>query len=109
MTGGLAPGPAALRLVAAARHRRRARDGRFDRLRVQPEQLRIPAWVVYPKDDVFDLCDAVARAERALIRAGEQGEAARLAAAFEVLESGLSRQARTVVSRRTVRTRSPRS
>ncbi len=89
MTGGLAAGPGARRIVAAA-SRGGDRGGRVARLPVDAAPLRFPTWVTYAKGDVFCLCDALARAERALDRAGERDEAARLAAAFEVLESGLT-------------------
>ncbi len=89
MTGGPAPGVRARRIVAAAGVRRRDRRVGLGRLPDHPVPLRVPAWAVYSKDDVFGLCDVLARAEQALIRAGEGGEAARVAAAFDVLESGL--------------------
>ncbi len=44
----------------------------------------------YPKEDVFSLCDALSRAERALIRAGLRHDAALVAAAFDLLEAGLA-------------------
>ncbi|MDA8310051.1 MAG: hypothetical protein M0Z46_05470 [Actinomycetota bacterium] len=90
MTGGLASGPGAPHALATA-----AADGgdggrRPGRLLVPAAPLRIPARVFYSKHDVFGLCDALARAERALSRAGEPEEAARLAAAFDLLEAGLA-------------------
>jgi hypothetical protein len=106
MTGGLAPGRRARCLVAAARARRDGRGGRRDgRLRGRPAPLRIPATAFYTKDEVFGLCDALARAERALIVSGAPDEASRVAAAFEVLESGLARRDRARVSPGTARIR----
>jgi hypothetical protein len=108
MSRGLAPGPRAGHLVAAARGRGGGRGGGGDgvRLHARPAPLRIPARASYSKDDVFGLCEILARAERALIRSGEPDEAARVATAFEVLESGLARRHRLRVSPRTPRTRS---
>jgi hypothetical protein len=90
MSGGLVAGPGAWRPVADAR----AHDGsrwRGGRLPAALAPLRIPAWVLYAKEDVFDLCDTLARAERALARAGEHDEAACVAEAFALVESGLAR------------------
>ena len=90
MTGGLAAGPGAGWLVVAA-GARGSRRGRAGRVPSSPAPLRIPQLVFYAKQDVFDLCDTLARAERALIRAGEHEEAARAAHAFGLLEAGLAR------------------
>lgn len=90
MTGDLAPGLGARCLVAAPRPCGGDRGGGVPGSPVDPTPLRIPDRAFYSKDDVFGLCDALARAERALIRVGERDEAAQLAAAFDVLESGLA-------------------
>ncbi|MGH8987892.1 MAG: hypothetical protein ACRDXC_04735 [Acidimicrobiales bacterium] len=84
----------------------RSRDRR-SRLPVRPVPLRIPVRASYDKEDVFGLCDALARAERVLIRSGEVDEAGLLAAAFDLLESGLVPGARRLVSREPARTRGP--
>jgi hypothetical protein len=49
----------------------------------------MPARASYAKEDVFALCDVLARAERVLLGAGEREEAARLSGAFDLLEAGL--------------------
>jgi len=90
MTSGLAAGPGAGWLAAGARARGGSR-GRAGRLPSSLAPLRIPPLASYAKEDVFDLCDTLARAERALIRAGEHDEAARAAHAFALLEAGLVR------------------
>ena len=89
MTGGLAPGRGARCLVADACARGGDGGLRAARLPVPPTPLRIPARASYSKDDVFCLCDALARAEQVLIRAGEAEEATRVAVAFDLLEAGL--------------------
>ena len=90
MTGGLVAGPDAGWLVVGARAHGRS-HGRAGRVPSSPAPLRIPPLVFYAKEDVFDLCDTLARAERALIRAGEHEEAARAAHALGLLEAGLAR------------------
>ena len=90
MTGGLVAGPGARCPVADARAHGGSR-GRGGRLPASLAPLRIPPWALYAKEDVFDLCDTLARAERALMRAGEHEEAARAAHAFGLLEAGLAR------------------
>lgn len=52
--------------------------------------LRIAPWARYAKDDVFEICGALASAEAALRRLGLREEAARVAGAFELAESGLA-------------------
>lgn len=99
MTGGLAPGPDARCLVADAGARGGDCGGRAPRVPLPAVPLRIPARASYAKSDVFDLCDALARAERVLIEAGRREEAVRVAVAFDVLEAGLVR--------RTARAQSP--
>ena len=111
MSGALAPGPRAGHLVAAARHGGGRGDGRsggrgVGGLHPRPAPLRIPARATYSKDAVFELCEVLARAERALIRSGEPDEAVRVAAAFEVLEAGLARRGSPRVSPGSPRTRS---
>lgn len=90
MSGGLATDPGAQCLVADARAGGSGRSRRGARMPVPAAPLRIPAWACYAKDEVFDLCDALARAERVLIEAGRVDEAARVAIAFDVLEAGLA-------------------
>lgn len=90
MIRGLASGPVAQRLVADARSCGGERSRRTSRMPLPPTRLRIPARAVYEKDDVFCLCDTLARAERTLIRAGEAEEAARVAVAFDLLEAGFA-------------------
>jgi hypothetical protein len=90
MTGDLAAGARAQCLVADAGAHGGERGRRAVRVSVGVAPLRIPAWVLYSKGDVFGLCDTLARAERVLIGAGETEEAARVAAAFDVLEAGLA-------------------
>ncbi len=90
MSSGLAPGPGAGRILAPVRSRGGDRGRPVTGVPAGPEPLRVPARAWYAKDDVFGLCDTLARAERALRRAGEVDEAAQLAAAFDVLESGLT-------------------
>lgn len=89
MTGGLAAGPGAGWLMAGTRVHGSSR-GRAGRVLSSLAPLRIPSLVSYAKEDVFDLCDTLARAERALIQAGEHEEAARAAHAFALLEAGLT-------------------
>jgi|GEM_PF-5292357 len=90
MSGGVAPGPRAECLVAGTVPRRGDRGGRVGRLPAGVAPLTMPAWAFYAKDDVFDLCDTLARAERALIEAGRREEGAQVARAFELLEAGLA-------------------
>jgi hypothetical protein len=90
MTGGLVAGPGARRPLADTRAHGRSR-GRSGRVPAELAPLRIPRWVRYAKEDVFDLCDTLARAERVLLEAGKHDEAGRVAQAFILLESGLAR------------------
>ena len=53
--------------------------------------VRPAAWVRYRKQDVFEICAALALAEAVLRRSGREPEAARMAAAFELAEAGLAR------------------
>lgn len=53
--------------------------------------LRVTPWVSYAKGDVFEVCDVLAGAEAVLAGIGADALAARVAAAFEVMEAGLVR------------------
>jgi len=55
-------------------------------------RVRFPAWVAYPKEEVFAICTATARAEALLATLGLAAEAAQLAAVLELLELGLGRR-----------------
>jgi len=55
-----------------------------------PIPLRIASSVRYAKDEVFEICGALASAEAALRRLGLSHEAARVAEAFQVAEAGLT-------------------
>ncbi len=90
MSRAVAPGPGAEQLVAGSRPGDGGRGRRAARMPGRPARLRIPPWVVYAKDDVFGLCDVLDRAGRVLTAAGQPDEAARVAAAFELLEAGLT-------------------
>ncbi len=56
-----------------------------------PQRLRIGSWVPYPKEEVFEICGALALAEVLLTRLGRQSEASRMAAVFDLVEAGLTR------------------
>ena len=56
-----------------------------------PAPVAIRPWVRYPKDDVFEVCGALALAEALLDRYGHREEAAHMAAVFDVVEAGLTR------------------
>ena len=56
-----------------------------------PERVVVPAWIAYPKEDVFEVCGALAIAEVLLRRAGRRGSAERMAAVLELVEAGLAR------------------
>jgi hypothetical protein len=90
VTDGLAPSPGPQRLVATACPGGGERVRRAGRLPLVPSPLRFPSRAAYTKGDVFGLCDVLARAEQVLIRLGEHEEAARVAAAFDLLEAGLT-------------------
>jgi len=51
---------------------------------------RLASAVVLSKLEVFEVCEAIADAERILLRSGNAPEAARLAALFELIESRLA-------------------
>ena len=61
-----------------------------------PSPARFAARVDFLKHEVFEICDALARAEFLLARLGEVGEAARLATVFEVAEGRLADPSATV-------------
>ena len=48
--------------------------------------MRFASVVVFSKREAFELCEACAEAERALLRSGRAVEAARMAALFELAE-----------------------
>ncbi len=56
-----------------------------------PAPVAIRPWVRYRKDDVFEVCGALALAETLLGRHGHREEAAHMAAVFELVEAGLTR------------------
>ena len=47
-------------------------------------------WVSYPKEEVFEICGALALAEAVLVRAGSSVEAARMAVVFRMVEDRLA-------------------
>jgi hypothetical protein len=54
-----------------------------------PAPAHFAARVDFLKDEVFEICGALALAESLLLRLGRSGEAAYLAAVFEVVEERL--------------------
>lgn len=56
-----------------------------------PEPLRLRRWVRYRRDEVYEICAALALAEVLLSRSGRPEEASRMAAVFDMAESGLAR------------------
>ena len=90
MSRGLVAGPRAHCLVADPCAGGGGSSRRAARMPLPPAPVEFPAWARYSKDDVFGLCDVLARAEQVLIRAGEPHEAAQVAVAFELLEGGLA-------------------
>ena len=50
---------------------------------------RFAAAIVLTKREAFGVCEAIAEAERVLLRSGHAPEAARLAAVFELVEARL--------------------
>lgn len=56
-----------------------------------PQRLRLGSWVPYPKEEVFEICGALALAEVLLARLGRQAEASRMATVFDLVEAGLAR------------------
>ena len=55
-----------------------------------PAPLRFETMVSYCKDDIFEICGALALAEAVLRRCGRPVEAARMAEVFSVVEAGLA-------------------
>ncbi|HUC35970.1 MAG TPA: hypothetical protein VMR97_02480 [Acidimicrobiales bacterium] len=63
----------------------------LDTLESEEEQpVRFASVLVFNKREAFDLCEACAEAERALLRSGRVSEAARMAALFELAEGRLA-------------------
>lgn len=56
-----------------------------------PQRLRIGSWVSFGKEEVFEICGALALAEVLLARLGRQAEASRMATVFDLVEAGLAR------------------
>jgi hypothetical protein len=54
-----------------------------------PAAARFAAQVGFLKDEVFEICGALALAESLLVRLGRPGEAAYLATVFDVVEGRL--------------------
>lgn len=52
--------------------------------------VRFAPVLVLSKREAFELCEACAEAERALLRSGKASEAARIAAVFELAEARLT-------------------
>lgn len=53
--------------------------------------LRLRPWVRYRKEEVYEICGALALAEAILARAGHPEDASRMAAVFALAEGGLTR------------------
>jgi hypothetical protein len=56
------------------------------RQRLEQVPVRFASVLVFSKREAFELCEACADAERALLRSGRAAEAARMAALFELVE-----------------------
>lgn len=56
----------------------------------EPEPLRLRRWVRYRRDEVYEICAALALAEVLLARAGRPEDASRMAAVFCMAEGGLA-------------------
>ncbi len=56
----------------------------------RPGPARFPAWVRLTKREAFSACQALADADRFLLRSGQKEEAAALGDLFELLEDRLS-------------------
>jgi hypothetical protein len=54
--------------------------------RLEQVPVRFASVLVFSKREAFELCEACADAERALLRSGRAAEAARMAALFELVE-----------------------
>jgi hypothetical protein len=59
------------------------------RARDAQSPVRFAPALVLTKREAFEMCEACADAERALLRCGKPTEAARMAAVFEMLEAKL--------------------
>jgi hypothetical protein len=57
-----------------------------ERQRLEQVPVRFASVLVFSKREAFELCEACAEAERALLRSGRAAEAARMAALFELAE-----------------------
>jgi len=57
-----------------------------DQQRLEQVPVRFASVVVFSKREAFELCEACAEAERALLRSGRAVEAARMAVLFELAE-----------------------
>ncbi len=55
----------------------------------QRPPARFATVLVLQKAEAFEICEACAQAERALLRCGRSSEAARMAAVFEMVEGRL--------------------
>jgi hypothetical protein len=53
--------------------------------------VRLRPWVRYHKEEVFEICGALALAEVLLARLGREAEASRMATVFELVEGALGR------------------
>jgi hypothetical protein len=53
------------------------------------EPLRLRPWVRYDKEEVFEICGALALAETLLTRLGREVEASRMAVVFDLVEGRL--------------------
>jgi hypothetical protein len=56
----------------------------------EPEPVRLRQWVRYRRDEVYEICAALALAEALLAGAGRPQDAARMAAVFRMVEGGLA-------------------
>lgn len=56
---------------------------------IEPARLR--PWVRYDKEEVFEICGALALAEVLLARLGREVEASRMAVVFDLVEGRLAR------------------
>lgn len=56
-----------------------------------PQRLRLGSWVHYRKEEIFEVCGALALAEVLLAGRGRQAEASRMATVFDLVEGGLAR------------------
>jgi hypothetical protein len=66
-----------------------AKTGRPEELVHPRRKARFAQALVLSKREAFELCEACADAERALLRAGRPVEAARMASTFELVEGRL--------------------